>query len=153
MCLQEGCAYFIAPIGSLERFFLRLSPWDASQIVPGANQAGDGQHPQLPRRPAAPMTWWIFKTVRLPRTCIPSADPFRLESLCSISCVAIQYVLSVCGESFFPRGTCNLLLSGRELRTSSGGCIGSPAPPQTPCVVPQYCLLPMALGWATQFPC
>ena len=49
MCLQKSCACFIAPIGSSKRFFLRLSPWVASQRVPGANQAGDGQHPQLPQ--------------------------------------------------------------------------------------------------------
>ena len=144
MCLQEGCACFIAPIGSLERFLLRLSPWDAPQLVPGANQAGDGQHPQLPRRPAAPMSWWIFKTARLIGTCIPNADPFRSKSLCSIPRAAVQCVLSVCGESFFPRGTCNLLLSGRELRTSSGGCIGSPPPPPDPLRGPP--ILPTAYG-------
>ena len=90
-----------------------------------------------------------FKTARLIEACIPSADPFRSKSLCSIPRAAIQCVLSVCGKSFSPRGTCNRLLSGREQRTSPEGCVDSPAPLQTPCVVPQYCLLPMALGLAS----
>ena len=90
-----------------------------------------------------------FKTARLIKPCIPSAVPFQSHSLCSIPCAAIRCVLSVCGEFFFSRGTCNQLLSGREQRTLPGGCIDSPAPLQTPCVVPQYCLLPMALGWAS----
>ena len=74
-----------------------------------------GQHPRLPRRPAAPMSWWILEPARSIRSCTSNVDPFCSESLCSIPCAAIQCVLSVCGESFFPRGTCNRLLSGREL--------------------------------------
>ena len=103
-----------------------------------------------PGRPTAPVTWWILEPAELIRTCTLNADPFRSESLYSTFYSCVQCGLSVYGESYFPSGTCNQVLSGREQRTSPGGCNVSPAPLSDPLRGPP--LLPPAYGSRLGFP-
>ena len=91
-----------------------------------------------------------FKTARLIGACIPNVDPFRSESLYSTFYSCVQCALSVYGESYFPSGTWNRVLSGREQRTSPGGCNVSPAPLSDPLRGPP--LLPPAYGSRLGFP-
>ena len=81
---------------------------------------------------------------------IPIADPSHSESLCFLPCAPILCVLSVYGESFIPSGTCNLLLSGRELSHVAWRVHWFAGPPPDPLRGPP--LLPPAYGSRLGFP-
>ena len=81
---------------------------------------------------------------------IPIADPSHSESLCFLPCAPILCVLSVYGESFIPSGTCNLLLSGRELSHVAWRVHWFAGPPPDPLRGPP--ILPAAYGSRLGFP-
>ena len=134
------CAYRrVVPASTLpsvarNKFCCGFLPGSSLRLFQGAT--GDAQRTasttaeDFPPLSSALLPWWILDSVARPHLSmhIPIVVPSYSESLCFLSCAPILCVLSVCGESFFPRGTCNRLLSGRERRTSPGGCIGSPDP-------------------------
>ena len=81
---------------------------------------------------------------------IPIVVPFYSESLCFIPYAPILCVLSVCGESFIPSGTCNLLLSGREPSHVAWRVHWFAGPPPDPLRGPP--ILPAAYGSRLGFP-